>query len=113
MADPRERNDSAEAAFARVLGAERSARASIAQARADVHRIGENARTDVRSLGERTERRVRRVVDAFERELAARLARIEAETAKLEDAAPIGADERGRLQHAVAMLAQQIIGARP
>lgn len=113
MADTRERNDSAEAAIARVLGAERDARAAIERAKADVHRIGENARTDVRGLSERTERRVRRVVDAFERELAARVAEIDADAAKLEDAEPIGADERDRLQRAVRTLAQQIIGARP
>ena len=112
MADPRERNDPAEAAIARVLGAEREARTSIERAKADVYRIGENARTDVRSLGERTEHRVRRVVDAFERELADRVAELDAEAAKLEDPEPISADERDRLQRAVAMLAQQIIGAR-
>jgi hypothetical protein len=113
MADPRERNDHADVAIARVLGAEREARASIDRARADVHRIGENARTDARDLSERTERRVRRVVDAFERALAARLAEIDAEAAKLDDAEPISADERARLQHAVAALAQRLIGARP
>jgi hypothetical protein len=113
MVDPRERNDVAEAAIARVLAAERDARASIEQAHAEVHHIAENARTAVRSLGERTEHRIRRVVDAFESELAARLAEIEAEAASLERPQPISADEREALQRALLLLARQTIGALP
>jgi hypothetical protein len=113
MADPTERNDAAEAAIARVLAAERDARASIEQAHAQVHHIAESARTAVRSLGERTEHRIRRVVNAFERELAARLAEIEAEAASLESPQPISGDEREALQRALATLVRQTIGASP
>jgi len=113
MADPKERDDAAEAAIARVLGAERDARASIEQAHADVHHIAESARTAVRGLGDRTEHRIRRVVDAFERELAARLAEIEAEAARLESSPPISAGEREALQRALTLLSRQIIGALP
>ena len=112
MADPNVRNALAEAAMARVLAAERDARDSIEQARADVHRIAESARGAERRLGERTEQRVRHLVAAFERELAARLADIEAQTARLDDPQPIGDDDRAALQRAVAELARQLVGAR-
>jgi len=111
MADPNVRNALAEAAMARVLAAERDARDSVGQAQADVHRIAESTRSAARRLGERTEQRMRHVVAAFERELAARLADIEAETARLEIPQPIGAEDREAVQRAVADLARQLVGA--
>jgi hypothetical protein len=110
MADLRERNVVAEAAIARVLAAERDARASIEQAQADVHRIAEEARGAARSLSERTEQRIRCVVAAFERELALRLAEIDAEGHDLDVPQPISDDDRVALQLAVAELARQLIG---
>jgi hypothetical protein len=111
MADPNVRNAGAETAMARVLAAERDARASIEQARAEVHEIAESARGAVRRLGERTEHRIRHVVAAFERDLAARLAEIDAESARLEMPQPIGDDDRALLQHAVDDLSRQLVGA--
>jgi transcription initiation factor TFIIIB Brf1 subunit/transcription initiation factor TFIIB len=113
MADRRDEDEPSGAAIARVLAVERAARTAVERARADVHGIDEAARADVRRLGERTEQRIRRVVDAFERATARRLREIEAEAAGLEDAQPIDAGERDRLQRAVAELARHLVGAKP
>jgi hypothetical protein len=113
MADLRDRDVVAEAAIARVLAAERDARASIAQAKADVPRIAEAARGAARSLSGRTERRIRCVVAAFERELALRLEDIDAQTRDLDVPQPIVDHDRAALQRAVAELARQLIGAPP
>ena len=113
MADLSDRNVMAEAAIARVLAAERDARASIAQAQADVPRIAEAAREAARSLSGRTERRIRCAVAGFERELALRLANIDAQTRDLDVPQPIVDDDRAALQRAVTELARQLIGAPP
>ena len=97
IADDKAHNDAAEAAIARVLGAEREAREAIEQARLQVDPIVERARLDARALDERTARRIRAVVDAFERELAERLAEIDA----------------AALQRAVRALAAELITAPP
>lgn len=113
IADAEGRNAAADAAIARVLGAEREARRSIEQARAETDEIAEQARRSARQTTERAERRIRCVTLAFERDLAARLAAIDAEGAALDQAAPLVADERARLQAAVAALARQLAGVRP
>lgn len=106
-------SDMAEAAIAQVLGAERSARESVEQARLEVEGIAENARSAARTVAERTERRVRAVVGAFERELAADLAEIDAQAAGLGSAQPLTPGESEGLQQAVRALARELIGAPP
>jgi hypothetical protein len=113
MAEASERNGAAEAAMARVLSVEREAREAIARAQVDALHIAEEARATVRRLNERTERRVRSIVAAFERDSAERIAAIDAEVAKLDVPQPISADDRARLEHAVAALARQLAGAPP
>jgi hypothetical protein len=112
-ADADGRNAAADAAITRVLGAERTARHAIEQARAETEEIAELARHAARRTAERAERRVRCVTQAFERDLATRLAAIDAEGAALDLPAPLGADERALLQAAVAALAAQLAGITP
>jgi hypothetical protein len=106
-------NDDAEAAIARVLGAEREARASLERARLEVDQIAEDARLAARSVADRTERRIRRVVVAFERELAQRLVEIDAQAAGLGAAQPPTADDVAAVQRAVRALARELTGAPP
>jgi chromosome segregation ATPase len=106
-------NNAAEAAIARVLGAEREAREAVDRARLQVNPIAEEARAAGRRVAERTERRVRAVVDAFECELAERLAAIDAEAARLDAPLPLTPDELATLQRAVQALARDLIGVRP
>lgn len=113
IADAEGRNAAADAAIARVLGAERQARRSIEQARAETGEIAERARSGARAMAERAERRIRCVTQAFERDLAARLAEIDAEGAALDQAPPLAADERAALQAAVTALARQLAGVAP
>ena len=56
------------AAIARVLQAERDARAAIGEASAEVLQIAERARADARARAERTERRIRLYAAAFARQ---------------------------------------------
>jgi hypothetical protein len=113
IADDKTFNDAAEAAIARVLAAEREARAAVGQARLEVARIAESARIAERAIAERTERRIRAVVGAFERELAGRLAEIEAAAAQVASPQPLRRDELDTLQRAVHALAGELIGALP
>ncbi len=106
-------NDAAEAAIARVLGAEREARESVQRARLEVSQIAENARLDARSVAERAERRIRAVVGAFERELAARLAELDAGAARLAQPQPLTPEELADLQREVRLLARELIGVPP
>lgn len=98
-----------DAAIARVLQAEREARAAISGASAEVLQLAERARAEARARAERTERRIRLYSAAFARELATRLAAIEAEGAAL--AAPDAPhdDDAQRLQQAVQQVAQELL----
>lgn len=113
IADDKAYNDAAEAAIARVLGAEREAREAIEEARLEVDPIVERARLDARALDERTARRIRAVVDAFERELAQRLAEIEAAAEQATRPQPFSDEETAALQRAVRALAAELITAPP
>jgi hypothetical protein len=113
IADAEGRDAAADAAIARVLDAEREARRSIEQARAETDEIAERARRGARATAERAERRIRCVTQAFERDLAERLAAIDAEGAALDQSPPLGADERAALQDAVNALACQLAGVAP
>jgi hypothetical protein len=113
MADPRIFDRAADAAIARVLAAERDARASVRAAQAQVEAMAEAARADSRALAERTERRVRGVASAFERDTALRLAQIESQVADLQHAPPPDAADRAALRRAVAALARSMIAGPP
>ncbi|HEY2188951.1 MAG TPA: hypothetical protein VGH48_10355 [Caldimonas sp.] len=113
MDDASKRNSAAEVAVARVLSVEREARGAIARAQVDASHIAEEARAAARRLSERTEQRVRCIVAAFERDLAARVAAIDAETAKLDVPQPVRPEDRARLERAVVALARQLAGATP
>ena len=104
-------NVAAEAAIARVLGAERDAREATVRAQHEVQQIAEDARSAARSVAERTERRIRAVTGAFEREGAVRLAEIDAEAARLDSAQPLSPPELAALRRAVGSLARELIGA--
>ena len=106
-------NGLAEAAIARVLGAERQARDAVERAMLETHAIAEVARAEARALTERTERRIRAVVSAFERELAARVAAIDADAERLDNPQPLTPDELAALGQAVASLARELTGAPP
>ena len=64
MSDHSNQQDS-NAAIARVLQAERDARAAIGEASAEVLHIAERARADARARADRTERRIRLYAAAF------------------------------------------------
>jgi hypothetical protein len=113
IADEEGYNAAAGAAIARVLGAERDARAAVEQARLEVGRIAESARRAERALAERTERRIRAVAGAFERELAQRLAGIEAAAAQFAHPPPISPAEMAALHDAIRSLAAELIKAPP
>jgi len=72
-------HQASDAAIARVLQAERDARAAVSGASAEVQQMAERARADARARAERTERRIRLYTAAFARELAAQLTAIEAD----------------------------------
>jgi len=113
IANAQARNAAAGAAIARVLGAERDARDSIAAAQAEVTHIGEEARAATRAIGERSERRLRRVVECIERDTATRLAAIDADAAALASQRPDVAGDDAVVRAAVAALAGRLIGAAP
>jgi len=111
VANAQARNAAAGAAIARVLGAERDARDSIAAAQAEVAHIGEQARAATRAIGERTERRLRRVVECIERDTAARLEAIDADADALARQRPDVAGDDAVVRAAVVALASRLIGA--
>ncbi|HEX6017009.1 MAG TPA: hypothetical protein VFZ28_02810 [Burkholderiaceae bacterium] len=111
IANAQARNAAAGAAIARVLGAERDARDSIAAAQAEVTHIGEEARAATRAISERTEHRLRRVVECIERDTAARLAAIDANAAALAEQRTDVAGDDAVVRAAVAALASRLIGA--
>ncbi len=106
-------NEAAEAAIARVLGAEREARASIEQARLEVERIAQAARSDARALAERTERRIRCVAGAFERDVVARLAEIQAQAAGLGKTQALTDADAAAVRRAVNVVAFAMVGVKP
>lgn len=100
----------AEAAFAQVLGAEQTARASIEAARQRADEVAERSRAEARSRDERLRRHVAAVRAAFERKLQADLARFAAEVAALAVDAPLDARDHERVEQAVQGLAGQLTG---
>jgi hypothetical protein len=102
------RDHDVELAIARVLEAERSARAAIAAARAEGSATNERARAAARALAERTERRIGRIRERFEGEVAAEVAALDRSAAALDlRYAPTPAD-LAALERAIARLAAEI-----
>lgn len=100
----------ADAAIARVLAAERSAREAIGAAQHRVVAIAEAARRDAAARAARSEARVGRIVAAFERRTADELAAIDAEIAALAQPAPLDDADRSRVRDAVRALARELVG---
>jgi hypothetical protein len=103
----------AEAAIARVLRAEREARAALEQTRLDVARLAEDARLVARAVAERTEQRIRAASVAFESDTAAQRAAIDAEAADLCAPQPLSTAQAARLQACVRALARERVGPAP
>jgi hypothetical protein len=100
-----------EAAIARVVAAEQSAKASIAAAREDAAAMAEQSRAAARALAERTQQRIRRLRAAFEERVDAEVAALQAQGRALAgDDAPDAAEVE-RVAGAVAALAAQLTGA--
>lgn len=102
-----------DAAIARVLQAERDARAAIAGAAQQAQQLAEQARRDAAGITERTERRTRAVVAAFQADLARQLAQIEQGSADLLQSPPPSAEDLSRLQDAVRRLARELVSGTP
>ena len=107
------RNDAVEAAIARVLETEVSARAAIAAMRVEATEIAERARETSRRLALHTDRRIHRIRSAFAAATAATVATLDAEAAALNVAAGLTAEESARVDAAVAALAQALTEAVP
>lgn len=104
----------ADAAIARVLGAERDARSAVAECARQAEREVQTARERVRAISARGAERVARVQRITDSQLSAALARVAAERAAL--ALPAGDRDLGaaRLQSAVDTLADELTrGALP
>jgi hypothetical protein len=107
-------NETADAAIARVLAAERDARNAVAECARQAEHEVQVARERVRAIGARGAERVARVQRSTDRRLTLALARIAAERAAL-TAASGGRDvDAARLQAAVDTLADELTrGALP
>lgn len=102
-----------EAAIARVLAAERSARDAVALSREAAEAMTEATRAAARALHERTERRIRALHAAFEHRASTELAALEAEAAGLVKHDELSTDEQARVERSVAALAAELTrGAR-
>lgn len=99
---------SADAAIARVLAAERDAREAVAECARQAEREVQAARERVRAISARGAERVGRVQRSTERQLAAALSRIAAERAALARPAGDRDLDAARLQFAVDTLADEL-----
>jgi RPA family protein len=97
-----------ETAMARVLDAEREARAAVDAAQRECGHIAEAARAAQRRLAERTRRRVARVHEAFAAAVQGELARIDAQAQALPAHDDPDADDLARLERALAALAARL-----
>jgi outer membrane protein TolC len=97
-----------EAAIARVLGAERDARESVAKAVREAEALNERARAVARSLAERTEQRIRAVRAAYEAHVSAEVAAIDAQAAEQDAGQPLTEIDLERLQRALVALAAEL-----
>lgn len=113
MAQPRERNDTSrevEAAIARVLDAERAARAAVETAQREAEAIRAEARARDKRIAERAAARIAAIRAGMAERRAARLAAIEAQAIGPDPQAAEDEAARERLDQAVARLADEMIG---
>jgi hypothetical protein len=113
VAQPRERNDTGrevETAIARVLDAERAARAAVERALGEAEAIRAEARAADKRLAERAAVRIAAIRAGMTEKRAARLAAIEAEAVGPDPQAAGDEAARARLDDAVARLADELIG---
>ena len=113
MAQPRGENHTdreVEAAIARVLDAERRARTDVAAAQAQAETLRTDARARDKRIAERAAARIAVIRAGMAEKRAARLAKLEAEAVGPDPQAAEDEAARGRLDHAVAQLADELIG---
>jgi len=106
-------NDAVEAAIARVLESEVSARAKVAGARAEATAIAERARETARRLALHTDRRIHRIRAAFAVTTTAEIENLETRAAALGVATGLTPAEVAQVEAAVAALAQALTEAAP
>jgi hypothetical protein len=113
MAQPRERSNedkAVEAAMARVLDAERAARAAVEASQREAESIRADARTREKRIAERAAVRIAALRTGTAERRAARLTAIEAEAVGPDPQAAQDEAARARLASAVAQLADELIG---
>jgi hypothetical protein len=116
MAQPRERDEigrEVEAAIARVLEAERRARADVAAAQTQAETLRADARARDKRIAERAAARIAVIRAGMAEKRAARLAALEAEAVGPDPQAAEDEAALGRLDEAVARLAAELVGKEP
>ena len=101
-------DSAADAAIARVLEAERAARAELDRTAIAAAGIVETARDDARSIRERTDRRIARLRERFAAQAAREIAAIEGEIAAQDSVRALDAEDLARVARAVAALAAEL-----
>jgi hypothetical protein len=102
-----------EAAIARVLAAEREARAAIDACEREAEAVRAAARSREKRIAERAAQRIAAIRAGMAAKLARRLAAIEAETVGPDPEAARDGAAWARLDAAVARLADELTGAGP
>ena len=102
-----------EAAIARVLDAERGARADVAAAQARAEMIRADARARDKRIAERAAARIAVIRAGMAEKRSARLAALEAESIGPDPQAADDEAALGRLDEAVARLAAELVGKEP
>lgn len=97
-------------AIARVLQAEQSARAAVAQCAVDAERLRQDARVRAKAIAERAAERVVRVHERTQAALRAEIERLETERAALRQPAAPDPDEPARVARALECLATELSG---
>lgn len=116
MPQPRERDDTGrevEAAIARVLDAERAARAAVETSQRAAEAIRADARTRDKRIAERAAARIAAIRAGMAERRAARLAAIETAGVGPDPQAAEDEAARSRLDQAVARLADELIEREP
>jgi hypothetical protein len=97
-----------DAAIARVLAAEASAREEVEAAAREAEDLLDNARAGAREIGDRGERRVRSARSRYDAAVMKEVACVEAETAALQTEHALTASDRERIARAVAAVAADL-----
>lgn len=108
--EPLPSGQTAEAAIAKVLAAEREARESVVACRRQAEEHLEMARRDARLISERCERRMQAMRQRYAQALAQKLAAFQDESNQFKQAYVPSAEELARLRNAVATLAGECTG---